>query len=267
MSNIAWPADEELGVAEAMEAHGVTAVELAPTKIFDTPLSTSPAQRADYLDRWVQHGISVVALQSMLFGRLDLQLFDSAPNRAETLDYLSRFIELAGQLQAPRLVFGSPKNRRVPEGIEQTEAMDIAASFFAALGQVAVDNGTCFCIEPNPEVYDCNFIVNAAQGLELVTRVGHPGFGLHLDAAGMTLAGDSVGDAVRAAAGELKHFHASAPFLGPLAETDVDHAAAAAALREIRYDHVVSIEMRPGEPGEAIDRVARAITVAQKYYA
>lgn len=266
VSNIAWPADEEAEVATAMQSLGVTEVELAPTKVFTDPLATTGAERDAYVRFWADHGVSVVAFQSMLFGRLDLEVFGSAQNRAATLDYLARFIELAGQLGASRMVFGSPKNRRVPDGMSAAEAGDIATAFFGELGRIAVDNDTRFCIEPNPEAYECNFVTTAQQGLDLVRRVAHPGFGLHLDGAGMTLAGDDIGAAIVDAAGQLSHYHASAPYLGALEDTDVDHAAASAALRAIDYDGIVSIEMRPGDAGAAVARVTSAVELARRYY-
>lgn len=266
VSNIAWPADEEADVAAGLREAKIDAVELAPTKIFTDPLATSAGERADYLAFWADHGIDVVAFQSMLFGRLDLTLFDDPSVTASTVDYLSRFIELAGQLGAGVLVFGSPKNRRVPEGMTPDEATAIAVEVFGKLGDVASDNGTLFCIEPNPVAYDCNFVTDAASGLELVRAVDRPGFGLHLDAAGMTLAGDDIGASIRAAGPLLRHFHASAPYLGALETEAVDHAAAAAALRDIDYSGIVSIEMRPGEPGEGTDRAVAAVELARTFY-
>ncbi|QNO37049.1 sugar phosphate isomerase/epimerase [Protaetiibacter sp. SSC-01] len=267
ISNIAWPAEEEADVAAALQAADVTEVEIAPTKTFTDPLATSETERAEYLGFWADHGIRVSAFQSMLFGRLDLEVFGSPQVREQTARYLEGFIELAGQLGAERMVFGSPKNRRVPEGMDLQEAHAIAEEFFRGLGRVAVDHGTVFCIEPNPTAYDCNYVVNAQQGIELVARVDHPGFGLHLDAAGMTLAGDDVGASVRAAGGLLRHFHASAPYLGALEDTEVDHASAASALAAIGYTGAVSIEMRPGDAGEGPARAAAAVELARRYYA
>lgn len=266
VSNIAWASEEEHQVADALQRVGARHVEVAPTKVFSDPTATSAEERQRYSQFWSDRDISIVAFQSMLFGRPELSLFGSSAERAKMIEVLSKFIELAGMLGVKRLVFGSPKNRIVPGGMSAAEAEAIAVDAFTTLGAVATDNDTCFCIEPNPRAYDCNFVTTAAEGLDLVRKIAHPGFGLHLDAAGMTLAGDSVGDAVRAAEGELRHFHASAPYLGQLEDTDVDHSAAAVALNDIGYDGYVSIEMRPGEPGNAVSTVTDAVALARRYY-
>lgn len=266
VSNIAWAPEEETSVADMLQVLGVQSVEIAPTKSFADPTATSASERATYTGFWAQRDIEIVAFQSMLFGRPELQVFGDAVTRAETVDVLSRFIELAGALGASRLVFGSPKNRIIPEDMSSLEAEELAVSFFAALGAVAVDNNTLFCVEPNPTAYGCNFITNAADGLALVRAVDNPGFGLHLDAAGMTLAGDDLAESIRQAGSQLAHFHASAPQLGPLENVIVDHARAAKALREIGYGGHVSIEMRPGTSGAAVSDVAAAVSLARSEY-
>ncbi|TFD51769.1 sugar phosphate isomerase/epimerase [Cryobacterium sp. Hh7] len=266
VSNIAWPAEEEGAVAEMLQSLGVRNVEIAPTKVFADPTATSRTDRADYRRFWADHDISIVAFQSMLFGRADLQIFGDTGVRAETVTLLSRFIELAGNIDVGILVFGSPRNRVVPPEMDPAEARDIACDIFGKLGQVAADNNTQFCIEPNPSIYGCNFITTAAGGLDLVTAVDHRGFGLHLDAAGMTLEGDSLTESIHNAAAHLAHFHASAPNLGALEETLVDHQTAANALRDIKYSGFVSIEMRPGQPGTAPANVTHAVQIARRHY-
>lgn len=266
VSNIAWAAEDETSVAETLQTLGVRSVEIAPTKCFPDPTSTSSAERSAYANFWAGHDIEIVAFQSMLFGRPDLQVFGESSVRHETVGVLSRFIELAGALGAGRLVFGSPKNRIVPEGMSSNEAQDLALSFFTALGVVAHDNNTLLCLEPNPTDYGCNFVTNTAAGLALVQAVDNPGFALHLDAAGMTLAGDDLKDSIRSAGYRLAHFHASAPQLGPLENEIVDHAQASTALREMNYGGYVSIEMRPGKVGAAAAAVSAAVALARKEY-
>jgi D-psicose/D-tagatose/L-ribulose 3-epimerase len=265
VSNIAWPADEEQDVATELAALGVTAVEIAPTKVFTDPLAVEDCELERYLAFWADHGIAVVAFQSMLFGHPELTIFDDAKTRARTVDHLTGFIELAGRMGATALVFGSPKNRRMPAGMSREQADAIAAEVFAELGDTAGANGTVFCLEPNPVDYDCNFVVNAREGGELVARVDNAGFGLHLDTAGMTLAGDDLYEAITTHP-QIRHFHISAPFLGELDETAVDYARSAAALETIGYSGNVSIEMRPGAPGESAQRVRRAVEVARRFY-
>ena len=164
------------------------------------------------------------------------------------------------------LVFGSPKNRQRGD-MPEAEATGIAQEFFGALGDTAKEQGVRFCIEPNAPQYNCDFVTNAAAGIELVQNVANPGFGLHLDIACMSLAGDDVPASIKAAKDVMQHFHISSPMLEAVADLpDVPHRAAAEALREIGYDKFISIEMKPGELGSNVARVADAVRFAQSVY-
>lgn len=263
VSNIAWDPSEEADVARALRDLGVRHVEIAPTKVFDDPTAVSDAAVAEYLGFWREHEISVVAFQSMLFGFPDLSIFGEPSVVGPTVERLGAFIDLAGRMGAGRLVFGSPRNRRRPEGASDDEVQDAAIAVFGELGRRAVDAGVIFCIEPNPPQYGCDFVTTAAEGESLVRAVDHPGFGLHLDVAGMTLAGDAPSEAIRSAADVLCHYHVSAPELGPIETDVVDHVSAFRALSDVGYPGYVSIEMRSGGAAQAVERVRSAVGVAR----
>jgi D-psicose/D-tagatose/L-ribulose 3-epimerase len=266
VSSIAWTNEEEKEVAAALRELGVQYVEVAPTKVWDDPTKASDAEIQDYINFWQSYGITIVAFQSMLFSRPDLKIFETAGNRSETLKYLQDFIVLARKMGARVMVFGSPKNRQRGE-IPLDEATDVATDFFYKIGDAAKTNNVQFCIEPNPTDYACDFVTNADGGYKFVNQVNNEGFGLHLDIAGMTLAHDDITASIKQAQPLLRHFHISSPMLEQVEERDdVHHREAAAALRDINYDHFVSIEMRPGEAGTNVGRVKRAVIFAQEIY-
>jgi sugar phosphate isomerase/epimerase len=194
-----------------------------------------------------------------------LTIFDHAQKRKETLDYLSGMIRLAAKLGAKVLVFGSPKNRRVGN-LSEVEIERIAVPFFRALGQVAMENEVTFCIEPNPTVYDCDFITTSRQGLELVLKVNSQGFGLHLDAAALTLSQEPIESAIEAAFGWLQHFHISEPQLAQIGTGRVDHGAFATTLARLHYKSWVSIEMRAEDPDLSLVNMISALKHCMNYY-
>lgn len=266
VSNIAWTDAEEEEVADKLLELGVKYVEIAPTKLWEDPTSVSDKDAREYVQWWADRGITVVAFQSMLFSRPDLKLFESEENRHRTIDYLKEFIRLARVMNVKKLVFGSPKNRQRGD-LPLNAAKTIAKAFFSELGEYAQKNGVVLCLEPNATQYNCDFITTAKDGDELVREVSSAGFGLHLDTACMQLAGDPIEGAIRSSADILQHYHISAPMLGEVSEdTDIDHASAAKALREIEYEGFVSIEMRPGDAGENVDRLEKAVRFAQAVY-
>lgn len=266
ISNIAWGNDEERDVARLLARLGVRGVEVAPSKVGPKPLELSDDDVRRYRAFWNDQGIEIVAMQALLFGSQGLAIFESDAARAAMEAYLARVIRIGGLLGAKALVFGSPKNRLV--GARPAESIDaIALPFFRAMGAVALEHGTCLCIEPNPPAYGADWILTAREAQAFVRRVGHAGFGLHLDGGALHMQGEGPAQ-IRAAAGEIRHVHASQPELAPLAAGGpVPHESYAATLREIGYPNWVSIEMRQ-VPGAAssLATVETAVTYAQTTY-
>ena len=159
--------------------------------------------------------------------------------------YLSKIIELGSQLGVKIYVFGSPKNRLAGKlGIK--EVTDIAIEFFSALGEIAYKNKAKFCIEPNSSLYGCDFINTTDEGIELVKKVAHPGFGLHLDAGVMALNCENYEESLERAFEYLEHFHISEPYLQEIGKGKTDHTRITDHLRRLNYNKWVSIEMRNG---------------------
>ena len=174
VSNIAWRLAEEEAIAQIMQALEIKGVEIATTKLWSSPSVATKNDITDYKQFWRSRNIEIVAMQSLLFGRTDLTIFDNTETRKETLAYLVETIELGSKLGAKVLVVGAPKNRKV-RGLNYEQTQEIAVEVFHKIGEFAANLGINFCIEPNPEVYNCDFITNSQQGFELVNKVDSAG--------------------------------------------------------------------------------------------
>jgi sugar phosphate isomerase/epimerase len=261
VSNLAWQMGEEAAAAKLLSDLGVRYIELAPTRQWPD-LSQAPSREiAETRQFWADHGFEVVALQAILFGQPDLKVFADDATRARTLDYLDHTYHLAAGLGAKVLVFGSPKNRLRGE-LSPERAMDAAATFFAEAGRRAAAAGVVLCIEPNAPQYGCDFVTTAAEGQALVDRVNSPGFALHLDTGCMTMAGDPAENASKY---PPRHFHISAPNLGPVVEGAAAYDDFARQLRQAHYQNFVSIEMKPEATGN-LERVEQAVKLSQSVF-
>jgi D-psicose/D-tagatose/L-ribulose 3-epimerase len=265
VSNIAWTAAEDDAIAQLLAELGVKGLEIAPTRVWPAPLEATAAQIDEFRERWAAHGIGIVAMQALLFGRPDLVIFGSEDQRAATLKYLQRVMAMAARLGAKALVFGSPKNRQ-RGGMPIPEAEEIAAKFFAAAGAAAEAEGVTLCIEPNAEEYGCDFLVTTQEAVEFLERVPSKGIGLHLDAAMLKLNGEEPAGALRMAAPRLKYFHVSEPSLAVIGTAGVDHASTGRAVKASGYAGWKSIEMRAGEAGTNVANVRAAVEVARRHY-
>lgn len=265
ISNLAWQAKEEAQIAEVMQHFNIQGVEIAPTKIWQFPLLATNEEISSYQKFWQSKNIKIIALQSLLFGRNDLTIFENINKRQETLNYLARMLELGAKLGAKVLVFGAPKNRQIGNLTNQ-EAQEIAQVFFYELGEIAAKYGLSFCIEPNPTIYNCDFITNSQAGLELVKQINSHGFGLHLDSAAMTLSEENIVAQLKICHNYLCHFHISDPYLQLIGKGEVDHKIFAQTLVNLGYQNWVSIEMKALDESDNISSVTVALKNAIKYY-
>jgi D-psicose/D-tagatose/L-ribulose 3-epimerase len=244
ISNIAWSTDEEPEAAMILAELGLKGLEVAPTKINPQLKEITEDQIREYIQFWHGHGIRLIAMQSLLFGKPDLTLFDSEEKRRETIDYLKMVIDIGHKLDCKILVFGSPKNRN--RRLLSMEAADkIAVEFFKELGDYAHSKNLKICIEHNPTDYDCNYITTPEEAFELVKKVDSQGFGLHIDSGGLILS-HSHPDVIAKFGKHIAHYHISEPFLNPMSEEHLEkHRTFAKALHSIGYNNWVSIEMKP----------------------
>ena len=263
VSNIAWETHEDDAVADVLRREGVTGVEIAPTKWRARPFEATSDEIAEYRRSWENRGLRVVSLQSLLFGRPDLQLFGSAGVRAALGDYLRRVIDFGAALGARAMVFGSPKNR-LRGSLSVREATELAAAFFRELGAHASAQRVAFCIEANPPEYGCDFVTTTAEAVALCAMVDHPGIRINADLGGMTLSGEDPSAAIRSAKAFVAHVHASEPHLAEFGGS-ADHEGASSALSAIRYQGWVSVEMRAGAQSN-VSAVERAVRVARDKY-
>lgn len=265
-SNLAWPAELDEEMLSGFPERGFVALEVAPTRLWTDPLAQDRAEVARVRAVVEGQGMHIVALQSLLFQRPELQLFGPGAAREGLIAHLTGMARLASWLGATRLVFGSPGNRRRGD-LSVERADEIAIDAFCRLGAAAADLGVCFCIEANPVDYNCDYLTDAVASTAFVRAVASPGVRLHLDTACMALAGDDATERIQVGADVLAHVHASAPKLGPVGpEGPVDHEAVAAALRAIDYDDHISVEMLPPVgPDDADQDVPSAVWRTAEY--
>ena len=81
ISNIAWRADEDAAALPMLRDLGVQGLEVAPTRLWPD-LSTVTADDLAAARREIEaQGPPVVAMQSLLFGRPELQVLDRKSTR------------------------------------------------------------------------------------------------------------------------------------------------------------------------------------------
>lgn len=268
ISNIAWTPDERGDVYDAMAEVGVTGLEIAPGLFFSAaadPFFPSPDVARAALAEIEDRGIAIVSMQSLLFGVAGAGLFGRDEARENLVHGMERAISLAGRFGIPNLVFGSPGQRRVPDGLPMNVALDQAADVFRRLAVAAQSAGTKIAIEANPTAYGTNFLNTLDEAVDFVARVDHPAIVCILDLGAMHMNGDFATTPARihTLLQRLNHVHVSEPNLAPAPHDAAALAPVLETLRKTAYDKSVSIEMKRPPEGvigvrAALERLAMA---------
>ncbi len=277
MSNIAWAAEERLEAYAILAEAGVTGLEIAPGIFFhasDDPFVPDAAIAREALREAADAGLSLVSMQSLLFGVTGAGLFGGVEARAAFEAGMHRAITLAERFGVPNLVFGSPVQRRVPAGLAMADALDEGTAVFRRLGDVAAAAGTRITIEANPAAYGTNFLNTLEEADAFVQAIDHPAIALILDLGAMHMNGSfaSVPARLPDLAARLGHVHVSEP---DLASAPADPAALVPVIKGLRaggYSKAVSIEMKRAQQGlaevrRAVARLVRAHQAAEAIHA
>lgn len=263
VSNIAWRPEERLSAYATLAEHDVHGLEIAPGLLFDGAEDVFVPDAALAHDRMAEiadAGLTLVSMQSLLFGVEGAALFESHAALARLINGMKRAIDLAGRFEVPNLVFGSPKQRVIPETMPRAQATEHAAAVFEQLGDYAAEAGTVIAIEANPAEYGTNFLTEAEAVAEFVQQVQHPAVRMIFDVGAMHLnrAFDQSGDFIIEQSEILSHVHISEPFLEPAPASAEDAATVLKALAAARYDHWISIEMK-ATPVDSVDQMGQAV--------
>lgn len=265
ISNIAWNVVEDEAVAELLQRHQVNAIDIAPGKYFPQPAKATAAEIGRVKDWWTERGFEITGMQALLFGTTGLNVFGATDSQDAMLQHLDAVCRIGAGLGAPRLVFGSPKNRD-RNGLSDTETMAMAISFFRRVGDIAGIHGVIICLEPNPTCYGANFMTTSAETARVVKQVAHPAIRMQLDSGALTINGEDPATVLQEFAGLIGHIHASEPNLVPLGDGGTDHGKVFEALMPCLPDYLVSIEMLATQGEPHLVSIERALGVANRHY-
>jgi sugar phosphate isomerase/epimerase len=225
-------------VAEA----GYEALEVAPFTLAPDASTVNAAERRQLRRQAESAGVEIAGLHWLLVSPKGLYINHPDANvRRRTVAYLRALAELCADLGGKVMVFGSPAQRKVYQGLGYQQAWDLALDAVRSVAPTLEQTGVTLCMEPLPQP-ETDFLNTAAETARFVGEVGHPNVRMIADVKSMCAEGDPAA-IIRAYGPMIAHVHANdANRRGP-GFGDVDFAPIARALTDVGYRGYVSVEV------------------------
>ncbi len=248
ISNIAWPKTEDQALLTRLKALGFTGLEIAPTRLIETS-PYDQLEEASRLASQIQrdYQLEIASMQSIWYGKTEA-LFESAQERKKLSDYTKKAVLFAKAMGCKHLVFGSPRNR-----VRGKHPTSDVYGFFTDIARFAASHNCVIGLEPNPKIYNTDFINTLGEALDFVQLINHPGLKINLDFGALIENGIDWA-LVKKALPHVSHVHISEPFLAPIEARD-EHRVLIEHLNAIDYGGYVSIEMKWHEDIEVVHQV------------
>ncbi len=234
---------DHLRVCRFVALVGYQGLEIAPFTLAGR-ITDVPAERRRELRQQARDcGIELIGLHWLLARTSGLMLTArEEPVRRATAEYLGELARACADLGGDILVFGSPAQRRIPEGATREQATEWAVDTFRRAAGVFEEAGVKLCLEPlSPP--EADFLNTAAEAEEIIARVGRPSLRLHLDVKAMSTEDRPAPEVIRRHHEALYHFHANDPNRRGPGFGNTDFVPIFQALADVGYAGWVSVEV------------------------
>jgi len=244
-----WPWERVCSFCREMGYHGI---EVAPFTVAPHVGAIAPEVRTAMRKAADRMELEILGIHWLLANVVsDTTLYVTHPDadvRMNTSAYFFQLTQLCADLGGRVMVIGSPKSRNLLPGVTRDDAMRYAREVFTPCLELAAQHKITLAIEPlGPKETD--FLNTAAEGIELIERINHPNFRLHLDVKAMSSEPTPIPEIIKQSAKHLAHFHANDPnLLGP-GMGDVKFEPIIKALDDVEYDGYLSVEVFDFKPG------------------
>ncbi|MGB7323650.1 MAG: sugar phosphate isomerase/epimerase family protein [Rubripirellula sp.] len=244
-----WSLDRAL---ELSRKNGYTGWEVAPFMLTDDINTFSATDRQAYRKQVESADMQIIGLHWLLAKTTGFHLTTpDEETRRRTAKHLIHLAQLCGDLGGDLMVLGSPQQRNFPAEQSMQSAMQNAAEVLQSVAPELEKTGIKIAIEPLGRG-EGNFLNTAADGRRLMAMVDSPNVQLHLDVKAMSDESTPTPQIIRDNSDAMIHFHANDPnLLGP-GMGEVAFGPIFDALRDVKYDGWVSVEVFDYSPGAAM---------------
>ena len=252
ISNIAWDNTIDEEIYNLLYKLGINGLEIAPTRIIsDKPYEKENIKKAQKIFTEIKskYNLQIVSMQSIWFGHCE-NIFENDYSYNILKEYTYQAILYAEAIGCKNLVFGCPKNRNMTNKNEQ---LKIAIKFFNEIGDYALKHNVFIALEPNPPIYNTNFINKTTEAINFIKQLSTTGVKINFDLGTVIEKKEDI-NILKNNIKYINHIHISEPNLNKIENRKI-HSELFKLLKELKYDKYVSIEMKKQEKIEDIKEV------------
>ena len=265
ISNIAWDISEDKSIAKILNKNSVFQIDIAPSKYFHNIKTIEDNEIIKVKNYWIEKGITISATQSILYNTNNLNIFTYKKGFNELiLEYLDKIMHISNLLGAKYVIFGSPKNRD-KMSLSDAEVISKSITFFRTLGDLSLKYGLKVCLEPNPIIYNCNFMTNTYETAEIVRKTNHEAIRLNLDIGAININKEDIESVISDCYKLISYVHLSEPNLDPLYKSNFNFKKLMNLIYQYLPQVTFSIEMLVNKKISNIQNVEKSITFIKQF--
>lgn len=257
-----WKIDD---IFTACARLGYDAVEVAPFTLAKYVTDISAAERARIRESAARAGVAISGIHWVLVQAEGMYLTSpESATRERTARYFCDLVDFCADIGGRVIVVGSPKQRSLLPGVTYEQAWAWATEVFRPSVAAAARRGVTICFEPLP-LEDTNFINTAEEAIRFTRQLESPHFQVILDVRAMSWETKPIPQIIRESRGQFAYVHANDRNLKGPGFGEIDFHPIAAALREVGYDGVVSVEVFKYDEGAEVI-AAKSIEYLKKVF-
>lgn len=211
-------------------------LEIAPSKIAVDPYAHQD-NIAEYAEKMMnEFDLPIVSMQSIWY-QISEGIFTGGYDKLVALT--KQAIDLADKINCRNIVFGSPKNRNMSNPAHDLE---IAKRFFREIAEYAEAKQVIIALEPNPTIYQTNFINTTQEAFDFVKELNLPALKVNVDLGTIIYNREDL-SVIKDNIHLVNHVHISEPNLEKIEKRQL-HKELKKLLVDSGYNRYVSIEMK-----------------------
>ncbi len=227
VSNLAF-GNNDKQAKNLLDSNNIKYIEVAPTLICPWEQLTPKVLR----DYELEMNKKIISIQSLLYGT-NISSTDKNQSR-DFIKHMKSIIDICENLEIPKIVFGSPKNRSV----NSNEEHDTFINNFRHLGDYC--KNVVICIEPNAREYGCNFMTTIKETMSVIEAIDSENVKLHIDTGCMMMESENP-DIIYSIVSQLYSVHISDRGLGKIVSLDY-HSKVSRILECVNYNGIITLE-------------------------